>query len=44
MVDDIHSLNEDIISSVSNSVELLRMVEDKLNIPENARVSSTFSM
>jgi hypothetical protein len=43
-VDDIHSLDEDIRSVMANSVDLLRMVEIRLGIPENERISSTFLM
>lgn len=43
-IDDIHSLDEDIRSIMDNSVDLLRMVEIRLDIPENERISSTFLM
>jgi hypothetical protein len=42
VIDDIHALDEDIRSIMNNSVDLLRMVEIRLDIPENARISSTF--
>jgi hypothetical protein len=44
LIDDIHSLDEDIRSIMDNSVDLLRMVEIRLDIPENERISSTFLM
>ena len=44
VIDDIHALDEDIRSVMNNSVDLLRMVEIRLDIPENVRISSTFFM